>query len=85
MQTAPKHFETVGEFNPSPGMRNSTPTENRAEIGFLSGFLTGFLFKKFSSEGETRRCANQKRKSGRGQKRGKGGSDPTLFGLPPHK
>jgi hypothetical protein len=59
--------------------------ENRSEIGFLSGFLTGFLCRKSSSRSERRRCANQKRKSVRGQKRGKGGSDPTLVGFQPPK
>lgn len=64
---------------------NSQLAENRTEIGFLSGFLTGFLFVKSLSQSERTRCANQKRKSGRGQKRGKGGSDPTLLGFQPPK
>jgi hypothetical protein len=59
--------------------------ENHPEIGFLSGFLTGFLLRKSLSQRDLRGCANQKRKSGRGQKRGKCGSDPTLFGFQPTK
>ena len=60
-------------------------TENRAEIGFLSGLLTGFLFRNSLSQSESTRCANRRRKSGREPKRGKGGSDPTLFDFQPPK
>jgi hypothetical protein len=83
MNLMPEHLEAIRSFGRIAGMRNSMPTENRTEIGFLSGFLTGFLFAKSSSQSERTRCVNQKRKSGRGQKRGKGGSDPTLAGFQP--
>jgi len=53
--------------------------------GKPSGFLTGCLFGKSLSQSEKGRCASLKRRSGRGQKRRKGGSDPTLFGFQPPK
>jgi hypothetical protein len=59
--------------------------ENRTKRVFPHGFPYGFPLKKFLSQSEKRKCANQKRKSVRGQKRGKCGSDPTLFGLQPPK
>jgi hypothetical protein len=85
MNLMPEHLEAIRSFGRVAGMRNSMPTENRTEIGFLGGFLTGFLFAKSSSQSEGTRCVNQKCKSGRGQKRGKGGSDPTLFSFQPPK
>ena len=59
--------------------------ENRMEKEFPYGFTNGFPPPKHSSRSERRRCAIQKRKSGSGQKRGKCGSDPTLFGFQPPK
>src|SRR5579864_556024 len=59
--------------------------ENRMEKEFPYGFTNGFPLKKSLSQSERRRCENQKRKSVRGQKRGKCGSDPTLFGFQPPK
>ena len=59
--------------------------ENRTKRVFPHGFPYGFPLKKSLSQSEKRKCANQKRKSVRGQKRGKCGSDPTLFGLSPPK
>lgn len=59
--------------------------ENRPEEEFPCGFPYGFPPPKHLSRSEKRKCAKQKRESVRGQKRGKCGSDPTLFGFQPPK
>jgi hypothetical protein len=59
--------------------------ENRTEEVFPCGFPCGSPDKKFLSQSEKRQCATQKRKSVRRQKRGKCGSDPTLFAFQPPK
>jgi hypothetical protein len=60
-------------------------TENRLEDGFPSGFPYGFLNRTPLTREEQTTYAKEKSKSGRGQIRGKGGSDPTLFGFQPPK
>jgi hypothetical protein len=59
--------------------------ENRPEEEFPCGFPYGFPPPKHFSRSEKGKYANQKRKSVPGQKRGKCGSDPTLFGFQPPK
>src|SRR5580704_1216312 len=73
---------------PTP-CRVTTPRSDRTrnsvgkppEVGFLHGFLVGFLSHCNASPVKTMRCKPKRSKPGRGQKRGKGGSDPTFAAL----
>ena len=84
-RSSPRLSPTMCRMTTQDSITIQESVENRPKRVFPHGFPYGFPLKKSLSQSEKRKCANQKRKSVRGQKRGKCGSDPTLFGFQPPK